>query len=61
MLDKKRKELDLMRVQTAKFELELKIDEMLKDIERLEAAIIIQNQTEIKLKEEIKQFSQKGE
>jgi hypothetical protein len=53
MIERKRKELELMRVQTAKFELELKIEEMLKDIERLQNAIVIQNQTEIKLKEEL--------
>lgn len=57
MIEKKRKELELMRVQTATFELELKIEEMNKDIERLQKAIIIQAQTEIKLKEEIKQFT----
>jgi len=54
MIERKRKELELMRVQTAKFELELKIEEMNKDIERLKAAIVIQEQTEIKIKEELK-------
>ena len=57
MIERKRKELELMRVQTARFELELKIEEMLKDIERLKNAIIVQAQTEIKIKEEIKQFT----
>lgn len=58
MIERKRKELELMRVQTAKFELELKIEEMNKDIERLKAAIIIQEQTEIKIKEELKILNQ---
>lgn len=53
MLEIKRKELELMRVNTAKFELELKIEEMLKDIERLKSAILIQNETELKLKQEL--------
>ena len=53
MLDNKRKELELMRVQTAKFELELKIEEMLADIERLKKAIAVQEQTEQKIKEEL--------
>ena len=57
MIEKKRKELDLMRVQTARFELELKIEEMTKDIERLTAAILIQEQTELKIKEELKLFN----
>ena len=57
MIERKRKELDLMRVQTARFELELKIEEMNKDIERLTAAIAIQEQTEIKIKEELKLFN----
>lgn len=57
MIERKRKELELMRVQTATFELELKIEEMNKDIERLQKAIVIQAQTELKLKEEIKQFT----
>ena len=57
MIEVKRKELELMRVQTAKFELELKIEEMIRDIERLKAAIIIQEQTEVKIKEELKLFN----
>lgn len=56
MIEVKRKELELMRVQTAKFELELKIEEMNRDIERLKAAIVVQEQTEVKLKEELKTF-----
>jgi hypothetical protein len=56
MLEIKRKELELMRVSTAKFELELKIEEMLKDIERLKAAILIQKETEIKITQELVAF-----
>lgn len=57
MMEKKRKELDLMRVQTAKFELELKIEEMLADIERLKKAIIVQMETENKIKEDLKKLN----
>jgi len=56
MIDLKRKELDLMRVCTAKFELELKIEEMTNDIERLKKAIVIQEETEVKIKQEIEKL-----
>lgn len=53
-LDLKRKKLELMRVQTAKHELEFKIEERLEEIERLKAHIKVQQETEIKLIEELK-------
>lgn len=53
-LIKRKKELELMRVQTAKMELELKIEELNADIKRLKDAINIQIMTENKLKDEIK-------
>ena len=53
---KRKKELELMRVQTAKMELELKIEELNADIKRLKDAIAIQLETENRLKEEIKKL-----
>mgnify|MGYP001562751523 CR=1 FL=1 len=53
MLQKRKKELELMRVKTAKFELELKIEELLLDVERIKAAIKIQVDTENRLTKEI--------
>lgn len=52
-LEKKKKVLELKRVETAKMELELKIEERLEEIERLKKAIEIQILTEQKLKKEI--------
>ena len=53
-LTKRKKEVELMRVQTARMELELKIEELHAEINRLKDAIAIQSKTENKLKEEIK-------
>lgn len=53
-LDLKRKKLELMRVQTAKHELEFKIEERLEEIERLKAHIKVQEETETRLIEELK-------
>jgi predicted RNase H-like nuclease (RuvC/YqgF family) len=52
-LETKKKILELKRVETARMELELKIEERLEEIERLRAAIEIQKQTEEKLKKEL--------
>ena len=52
-LDKKKKVLELKRVETARMELEFKIEERLEEIERLKQAIEIQKQTEEKLTKEI--------
>ncbi len=53
-LNKKKKLLELKRVETAKMELELKIEERLDEIERLKDAIKIQQETENKIKNELK-------
>lgn len=52
-LEMKKKVLELKRVETARMELELKIEERLDEIERLKKAIEIQIVTEEKLKKEI--------
>lgn len=54
-LDMKKKVLELKRVETARMELELKIEERLEEIERLKKAIEIQAATEEKLKKELNQ------
>lgn len=53
-LDDKRKKLELMRVQTARYELEFKIEEKLEEIERLKEHIKIQIEREKQLTNEIK-------
>lgn len=53
-LEIQRKKLELMRVQTAKFELLFKIDERLEEIERLKSHVKIQEETEQRLIEELK-------
>lgn len=52
-LDKKRKEIELMRVQTARHEILFRIEERLDEIERLKEHVKIQEQAEEKLKLEI--------
>ena len=52
-LDKKRKQLEYSRVQLAKQELELKIEERLDEIERLKEHIKIQIKREEELKKEL--------
>jgi hypothetical protein len=52
-LDIKRKKLELSRVQTAKQELEFKIDEKLEEIERLKEHIKTQEQKENQLIQEL--------
>lgn len=52
-LDLKRKEVELLRVQVAKQELELRIEERLDEIQRIKEHIDVSNKTENKLKEEI--------
>ena len=52
-LDKKKKELELMRVSLAKEEMKLRIEERLDEIERLKRNIEIQEQTEEKIKKEL--------
>lgn len=54
-LDKKRKEVELLRVETAKAEMELQIEEKLSEIDRIKKNISVQNE---KIKE-IKAFLSK--
>lgn len=58
-LDIKRKEMELARVRVARQEMELRIMERQEEIDRLEKNIDIQNQSELKLTNEIKTL--KGE
>lgn len=52
-LEKKRKELELARVEIARRELEFKIEERLDEIERLKQHIDIQKKREQELKQEL--------
>ena len=52
-LELKRKELELMRVETARKELEFKIEERLDEINRLEDHIKVQLQKEADIKNEL--------
>lgn len=52
----KKKELELRRVETARFEMEIKIAERLEEIERLTQHIKVQEETEIKLKNELQKL-----
>ena len=52
-LEKRRKEIELMRVQTAKHEILFRIEERLDEIERLKDHVKVQEQAEEKLKLEI--------
>lgn len=52
-LERKKKELELARVQIARQDLELKIEIALDEIKRLEDAIQIQIQAEQKIKKEL--------
>jgi HAMP domain-containing protein len=52
-LEKKKKQLELARVSLAKQELELKIEEKLDEIGRLESAIVIQDKKIEDLKKEL--------
>lgn len=57
-LEIKRKEVELMRVQTARFEIELRIAERKEEIERLENNIRIQIETETRLSDELKKLKE---
>lgn len=54
-LETKKKHLELKRVEMARMELELKIEERMDEIERLKVAIEVQKVTEEKLKKELNQ------
>lgn len=53
-LDIKRKKVELSRVQVARQELELKIEEKMEEIERIKAHIEVQNKAEERLLKELK-------
>lgn len=53
-LEKRKKEVELARVRTARMELELKIDEKLDEIEKLKQHVEIQIKKEKELENEIK-------
>jgi len=52
-LDMKRKQLELRRVETARMDLELKIAERQDEIARLSSLVLVQQETEDRLKKEI--------
>jgi hypothetical protein len=58
-LELKKKQLELKRVETARFDLELKIEERLDEIKRLEIAIQQQIETEQKLKIQLDELTKK--
>lgn len=60
-LELKRKELELSRVELARQEQELKIEERMDEIHRLEKMIEIQKAKETELKAEITTLRNKGE
>lgn len=55
-IEKKKKELELLRVQAAKFELELKIEERKEEITRLETNIKIQQEAEQRIQNELNEL-----
>lgn len=60
-IDLKRKKLELSRVQLAREEQELKIEERMEEIKRIEALIEIQKKKEDELTAEITALTNKGE
>lgn len=58
-LELKRKKLDLMRIQTARADLEFKVEERLDEIKRLQDHVKIQIDAEEKLKNEIQDMERK--
>lgn len=59
-IELKRLKVELARVTSARMEQELRIDEHKENIERLEAAILIQQAKEAELTEKIKEESAKA-
>lgn len=58
-LQLKKLQLNLMKCQTAKMELEFKVEERKEDIKRIEEHIQLQEDREAELKEEIENFQDK--
>lgn len=59
-LELKRKKLELMRVQTARHELEFKIEEKQDEIKRIQDHIKVQKDKELELGKEIHELEKKG-
>ncbi len=57
-LEKKKTQVELMRVTTARMELEYKIEERKEDIKRMEDHITIQIQKENELKQKMKEMGE---
>jgi len=55
-LELKKIQVELMRVQTAKMELEYKIEEKLDEVRRMQEHITIQEAKELELKEKIQEL-----
>jgi hypothetical protein len=53
-LDKKKLQVELLRVSAAKAELELRVDERLEEIERIKEHIKISEAKEVELKEKLR-------
>lgn len=53
-LEKKKTQVELMRVQASKAELELRVEERLEEIERIKEHIKISEAKEIELKEKLR-------
>jgi hypothetical protein len=59
-LDIKRRELDLLRVEAARKELEFKVEERKEEIQRLEDHIVVQLKKEAEIQEELNKLKQQG-
>ena len=57
-LERKKIQLNLMKTQTARMELEYKIEERKADIERIEEHIVLQEVREKELKQELKELDE---
>lgn len=55
-LEKKKKQLELSRVRLAREEMELKIQERMEEIERLEGFIKVQHDKEVELEQELQKL-----
>jgi hypothetical protein len=60
-LELKRKKLELLQVDTARHELEFKIEEKMDEIKRIENHIKIQKERELSLASEIHELEKKGQ
>lgn len=58
-LEKKKVELELMRVKTARMELEMRIEERKEEIERMAEHIVIQEKREEELQAKLKELTSK--